>query len=103
MRATSPVRILAIMGDSPSYSPTLAQAKGRPEGRPFGESMVRSALERVAGCFLKLAGTLLDGTFDLVGSSIGPQLLVAGRLADRILDVATSLFGGAFDFVLMRH
>jgi hypothetical protein len=56
----------------------------------------------VAGGFLDLAGGLLHGAFDLVRSAIGAQLLVAGDFADRVLHVATSFLGSAFDFIFVH-
>src|SRR5687767_172343 len=59
-------------------------------------------LQGVAGGFLDLAHALLHATLELVGGAVGAELVVAGGLADRVLDMAARLFARAFDFVLVH-
>src|SRR5687768_15861446 len=69
---------------------------------PSQSSVPALLLQGVAGGFLHLAHALLHATLELVGGAVGAELVVAGSLADCVLDMAARLFARAFDFVLVH-
>ena len=57
----------------------------------------------VAQGVLHAADGVLDLALDLIGLAFGLQLLVAGDVAGRFLDLAAHVFGGAFDSIVIGH
>jgi hypothetical protein len=61
-----------------------------------------SILKGVPDLVFDLADALLNAAFSLVGLASGTKVIVFGRFADLILDLAAKLLGRALHFILVH-